>query len=489
MLVHELIFNGDANKVAIIDGKQRILYWELQEKVSKYRNYLYNCGIRAGENVGLFSRNSPEYIYAYMALAGLGAVVVPINFQLSMREVSYIAKNAQMRFMITCQPLSLSADVVVKQLFMPDINEMLIGQSMPDAPQLPQSFSDEENCVIIYTSGTTGSPKGAVLSHKNLTSNASMFSAAVGIMAKDNVLCILPMYHCFAWTCAVLNPLLSGATIVILDTFSPKETTNVIKKENISLIYAVPSICNVLTRHATPEDMVSVRCVVVGGTMLPLKLSQDFTAHFGINIVEGYGLSEASPVVAVNPPQRVKNGSIGKPLTELTVRIVDEQDQPVANGQIGEIIVQGDSIMKGYFNLPEETVKALRNGWLHTGDLAYQDEEGYIFIVDRLKDMIISMGENIYPREIEEVLYHYPGVQEAAVVGIPDKLRGQAGVAFVVMSQDNEKPDKRKIKEYLQNNLALYKVPREINFYDELPKSSTGKILKQELVKIKLQER
>lgn len=488
MLVHELIFNGDANKVAIIDGKQRILYRELQEKVSKYRNYLYNCGIRAGENVGLFSRNSPEYIYAYMALAGLGAVVVPINFQLSMREVSYIAKNAQMRFMITCQPLTLSTDVVVNQLFMSDINEMLVGQSMPDAPKLPQSFSDEENCVIIYTSGTTGSPKGAVLSHKNLTSNASMFSDAIGIMAIDNVLCILPMYHCFAWTCAVLNPLLGGATIVILDTFSPKETTNVIKKENISLIYAVPSICNVLTRHADPEDMVSVRCVVVGGTMLPLKVAQDFIAHFGINIVEGYGLSEASPVVAVNPPQRVKNGSIGKPLPELTVRIVDEQDQPVPNGQIGEIIVQGDSIMKGYFNLPEDTVKALRNGWLHTGDLAYQDEEGYIFIVDRLKDMIISMGENIYPREIEEVLYHYPGVQEAAVVGIPDKLRGQAGIAFVVMGQDNEKPNKREIKEYLQNNLALYKVPREINFYDKLPKSSTGKILKQELVKMKLQE-
>ena len=253
-------------------------------------------------------------------------------------------------------------------------------------------------------------------------------------------------------------------------------------------MYAVPSICNVLIRHAAAADLASVRNVIVGGTMLPRQVAQDFADHFGINIAEGYGLSEASPVVAVNPPDKVKAGSIGKPLDRLLVKLIDEQDNPVPNGTIGEIAVQGDSIMKGYFNLPEETAKVLRNGWLHTGDLAYQDEDGYIFIVDRLKDMIISMGENIYPREIEEILYKYPGVLEAAVVAIPDKLRGQAGIAFVVMAENERQTNKRKIKEYLQKNLALYKVPRDIKFLDSLPKGSTGKILKQELKKLPIKE-
>ena len=488
MLVQELLEQGNAETIALIDGDKRITYRQLQLQVEKYRNYFHSCGIRSGENVGLLSRNSVEYIYIYMAIASLGAVVVPINFQLSDREIAYIVKDADMNFLIANQTVTLG-QVLVKQgydkkltlLQVLNIVDAISSQSYYNCPSLPDSFSAQETCVIIYTSGTTGSPKGAELSHHNLVSDAAMFQEALSINDKDNVLCVLPMYHCFAWTCAVLNPLFSGATITILDTFAPKETTEVIKAEKVSVVYAVPPICSLLTRSATPADLATVRIIVVGGTTLPLKIAENFTAKFGVELLEGYGLSEASPVVAVNRPGKVKAGSIGLALPQIIACIVNEEGEELPSGEVGELVVWGDNVMKGYFHLPEETEQALAGGWLHTGDMAYQDEEGYIFIVDRLKDMIISNGENIYPREIEELLYAYPDIMEATVVGINDKLRGQAGAAFIVMEAGKEL-GKKELKEYLQANLALYKIPREFHVVDSLPKSQTGKILKRVLV-------
>ena len=490
MLVHELILQGKTDDLAIVDGSKRITYKDLQAKVKEYRNYFYHIGIRQGENVGLLSRNSAEYIYTYMAIASLGAVVVPINFQLSSREIAYIVKDAEMKHIISYRSLDLNEELLkqnfkqsLKQIIIKEIEENDEKTTLGQAPLLPSDFSEEQTGVIIYTSGTTGNPKGAVLSHKNLTRNAEMFGEVIDVNRVDNVLCILPMYHCFAWTCAVLNPLLSGATIIILDSFNPKETTLAIKQEQVSIIYAVPSIYSLLSRLAEVEDLASVRVVVSGGTTLPVKIADDFTQKFGLPIMEGYGLSEASPVVAVNPQNKVKVGSIGLALPALEVKIVDEAGVSLPTGKIGELIVKGDNVMKGYFNLPQETSQVLKDEWLHTGDMAYQDEDGYIFIVDRLKDMIISMGENIYPREVEELLYAYPGIIEAAVVGVPDKLRGQSGVAFIVMAE-GQSLNKRAIKEYLQSNLALYKVPRDFKVMDSLPKSSTGKILKRELAKL-----
>lgn len=485
MLVQELVKRGSAEAIAIIDGEKRITYSQLQQMIEKYRNYFYDCGVRAGENVGLLSRNSAEYIYVYMALASLGAVVVPVNFQLSDREIAYIVKDAEMNFFITNQKVELDRFLAmqkdckaVKKLQITDIVHHVSSRDYQDCPSLPETFTAQETCVIIYTSGTTGNPKGAVLSHHNLVSDAAMFKEALGVNSQDNVLCVLPMYHCFAWTCAVLNPLLSGAAITILDTFAPKETTEVIKKEKVTVIYAVPPICSLLTRLAAPEDLAAVRLVVVGGTTLPLKIAEDFMAKFGVELLEGYGLSEAAPVAAVNRPGRVKAGSIGLALPQITVRIVNEAGEEMPCGQVGELVLRGDNVMKGYWKLPKETAEVLIDGWLHTGDMAYQDEEGYLFIVDRLKDMIISNGENIYPREIEELLYAYPDILEASVVGVNDKLRGQAGAAFIVM-KEGKKLSKKALKEYLQANLALYKIPREFHVVESLPKSQTGKILKR----------
>ncbi len=288
------------------------------------------------------------------------------------------------------------------------------------------------------------------------------------------------MYHCFAWTCAVLNPLLCGASITVLDGFTPKETIAAIKEYGVTVMYGVPPMYNFLSRAGEPGDLAGVRIFVSGGAPLPEKVARQFEEKHGVPIIEGYGLSEASPVVTLNPPARTKYYSIGKPLPGLEVKVVGPKGETLAPGAVGEIVVKGPSVMQGYYNLPLETSLALRDGWLHTGDLAYRDTEGYFFIVDRLKDLIIANGENIYPREIEELLYAYPGVTEAAVIGVPDELRGQAVRAYLVLAEGHVL-DKKAIREYLAANLAAYKLPRDYIVLDALPKNQTGKILKRVL--------
>ncbi|GBG58507.1 long-chain-fatty-acid--CoA ligase [Sporomusaceae bacterium FL31] len=485
MLVHNLINQGQSNSI-VFKGAKPITYKKFQTEVTAFRNYFHDIGIRRGENVGLFSRNSVEYVCSYMAIASLGAVVVPLNFQLSAREVAFIVKDAQMQRLVTMDKLELEEalqhyeyEQELQQLVITEFQPTLRQNTFEQAPGL-QDFDENQPCVIIYTSGTTGNPKGAVLTHKNLVSNAEAFQQVLHINSSDNVLCVLPMYHCFAWTCSILNSLFCGASITILDAFSPKETVAVIKEQGVTVVFGVPPIYNILARLAAVKELARVRIFVSGGASLPVKIAQQFERAYGVNLIEGYGLSEASPVVAINPPERTKYSSIGKALPGLEVKIVDENGEARADDEVGELIVRGPSVMKGYFNLPAETLQALRGGWLHTGDLAYKDSDGYYFIVDRLKDMIITNGENIYPREIEELLYAYPGIVETAVIGVPDSLRGQQAAAYIVLAEGIEL-DRKSIREYLSANLAAYKIPKDFIVVDSLPKTSTGKILKRQL--------
>ena len=276
----------------------------------------------------------------------------------------------------------------------------------------------------------------------------------------------------------MLYPLSLGASITILEAFSPKETIAAIKEKNVSIVFGVPPIYNYLTRMGSPEDLSSVRTFVSGGAALPQKVAELFQQKYGTPILEGYGLSEASPVVALNPWSKTKFCSIGRPLPDVSVRIVNAKGETLQPGDIGELVVQGPNVMHGYYNLPLETSRALRNDWLHTGDIAYQDIEGYLFIVDRLKDMIIINGENVYPREIEELLYSFPGVVEVAVIGVPDTLRGEAVRAYIAMENENLF-DRKAIRDFLQPLLAGYKLPRDIIRVDALPKNKTGKIMKR----------
>lgn len=485
MQVHHFIFTGKPSDI-VFQTPNPTTYGQLQKEFTAYRNYFYDLGIRKGENVGLFSKNSPEFVYCYMALASLGAVVVPLNFQLTAREIAFIVKDAQMKHLISMEKLEIAQELSlqdysenVSQLIITEFSATFENSNFNSAPCLDSEIQENSPCVIIYTSGTTGNPKGAILTHGNLISNVRSFAAALPpATCQDNILCVLPMYHSFAWTCAILYPLSLGASITILEAFSPKETVSAIKDNQVSIVFGVPPIYNYLTRVGHAEDLSGVKTFVSGGAALPQKIAEQFHSKYGTPILEGYGLSEASPVVALNPTHKTKYCSIGKALPGVKVRIVNAKGETLPPGEVGELVVQGPNVMQGYFNLPLETSRALRNDWLHTGDIAYQDVEGYLFIVDRLKDMIIINGENVYPREIEELLYGFPGIVEAAVIGIPDSLRGESACAYVAMEEG--KPfDRKAIREYLQPLLAGYKLPKDIILVDALPKNKTGKIMKR----------
>ena len=475
MLVHEIINNGRENDIAIVDEGRRVTYAELKQSIKKYRNRMYEIGIRRGDRVGIFSRNSAEFVYTYFAASSLGAINVPINFQLSTRETAYILKNAGVEHLMTYEPLRFEEKISVTQH---DI-EKFGDKNSPDAPALPEDFDENNPCVIIYTSGTTGNPKGAVLSHKNLVCNTQQCEV-FKCSRECKSICVLPMYHCFGWTCTVLNTFYRGAELHVVRVFKPKDMIDMIREHELTDIIIVPSIFKLVTALAKPEDFKTVRFFMSGGTTLPDKIVDEFKAKFGRPIAEGYGLSEASPAVFLTTHGEERQGSCGRLLEGEEVRLVDEDGLDVAQGEVGEVLVRGGNVMLGYWNNPEATAAALdKDGWLHTGDVGKVDADGYYYIVSRIKEMIISMGENIYPREVEEVVYQFKGIKDAAVIGIDDKLRGQVGACFYDV-QDGAKVDVRELKKFLQKNLALYKVPREFHRLKELPRTSTGKIAKRE---------
>ena len=477
MLVHEIINNGRENDIAVVDGGRKVTYAELKAGIKKYRNRLYEIGIRTGDRVGIFSRNSLEFVYTYFATASLGAINVPINFQLSTRETAYILQDAGVKHLLTYEQLNFEEKFSVTQHDIATFGDKI----SPDAPALPADFSENNPCVIIYTSGTTGNPKGAVLSHKNLVCNTRQCEV-FKCHSKCKVLCVLPMYHCFGWTCVVLNTFYRGAELDVMRVFKPKDMVDMVRDLEITDIIIVPSIFKLVTALAKPEDFKSVRFFMSGGTTLPDKIVEEFNKKFGRKIAEGYGLSEASPAVFLTTHGEERQGSCGRLLKGTEVRLVDEDGLEVAQGEVGEVLVRGGQVMLGYWNNPKATAETIdKDGWLHTGDVGKVDEDGYYYIVSRIKEMIISMGENIYPREVEEVVYQFKGIKDAAVIGVDDKLRGQVGACFYDV-QDGAKVDKSELKKFLQKNLALYKIPREFHELKEIPRTSTGKIAKRKIL-------
>ena len=480
MLYFDILADKPAEATALIFRDVKTSYGELREQIQQWANALQARGLKQGDKVGLFSKNCSDFVAAYFAIIKAGGVVVPFNFQLVPREVAYIVKDSQMKLLITQEKLPLQD--VLAELHYPEITQLTyenMGEPVHhEFINYPQK--EEDNCTIIYTSGTTGKPKGAMLSHKNLVANTRDFIVIVKMYPTDINMCVLPMYHCFAWTVSVSGPLYVGACIVVQAKYIFKDVLRVIQEQKINTFVGVPTMMQLFYEGATTEELKRIRYFISGGAPLPKTLAENFYKKFGLPVQEGYGLSEASPVVTVNPASKIKIGSIGPALPAVKVKIIDQDGNTLPPTQVGELCVQGENVMLGYFHLPEETAQTLRDGWLHTGDMVFSDEEGYLYIVDRLKDMIISSGENVYPREIEEVLYAYPGIEEAAVIGIPDKLRGQAICAFIVPSQGITL-EKHALRKYLLEHIAPYKVPREFNFCSELPKSGTGKILKKVL--------
>ena len=487
MLVHQLIEAAPAEAVAVVQGGTRDTYAGLSARVARMRDFLYKQGVRRGGRVAIYARKSVHYVAAYLAISALGAIAVPINYQLNQQEIGYILRDAGAKHLLTDKVFDWTAHERTQDLA-GTLDEMSIDAyemagALAPAPALPSDFTDAEPYIIIYTSGTTGRPKGALLSHANVTTNAQQVQDVLHILPTDRILCVLPLYHCFCLITGLMNPLLAGATIVLFDAYTIKDVVRTIRDGRLTVLYLVPSIASVLLKTAEAGDLASARYTIIGGTTLPMQMQADFEARFHQRIIEGYGLSEASPVVAVNPPGRVKPGTIGQPLPGIEVRVVDDGDHDVPMGKKGQLLVRGGNVMMGYWHLPDATAETLKDGWLHTGDVVTQDTDGYLAIVDRIKEMFISMGENVYPREVEEIVYQYPGIRDAAVIGVPDKSRGQVGACYYTTKEGAEvKP--RALKKYLQQNLAIYKVPRSYEELAELPLGATGKIAKKELEKM-----
>ena len=358
MLAHEVIVGND-DDIAYYEGEDVVTCGRLRAGIAFCRARLYAAGVRKGDRVAICSRNSVDFVYAYLGIVSLGAIVVPVNFQLSLREKAYILQNAEVHLMFSDEKQDFSSELADYEGGLEVWDIALAGEDSGAAAVAPGNIGDNDRAAIIYTSGTTGFPKGAVLSHWNIVANAIEIRDILQLKRHDRALCVLPLYHCFAWTVNIMGVLLSGAETVMLDSFAPKETVEIIREKGVTSLFVVPSVCALLTRFARPEDMKTIRLTVIGGTALPEKVAEDYKTKFGLEILEGYGLSECSPVVSVNPPGQVRYGSIGKPLSNTVVRTQRSDGTIAAAGEPGELLVKSPSVMQGYWKLPEESKAAI----------------------------------------------------------------------------------------------------------------------------------
>jgi long-chain acyl-CoA synthetase len=484
---------------AIIYNNETLTYGQFWQQVLGVASGLKKLGLPAGGRVLVLLGNSPEFVISYYAIMAAGGIIVPVNPIYTAKEVGIILQDADPFAVITAEklvPLIAAALEAVHLTPRPVIvtrADALDGENLYPFHQLAQTPADreldllqEENRVVefLYTSGTTGLPKGAMLTHQNLYSNTKTFAEMTEMSSKDRALLSAPAYHAAAQTCVMNNTLFAGGTLVIHDGWQGAEAVlSSFAAERITFFFGPPTMYTFIVNSPSVKEYngSSLRVAFTGAASLPAEIFRRFSELFGFEIMEGYGLSETSPVVTSNPLRGTKKtASIGVEIPGVTVRIFNEQDEPVPAGEIGEIVVQGPNVMQGYYNRPEETAHAMRGGWFHTGDLAYMDADGYVFIVDRIKDLIIRGGMNIYPREVEEVLYTHPSVMESAVIGVPDEVMGEEVKAYIVLKEGMAATDED-VREFCSSRLARYKTPKYIEFVQALPKTTTGKILKREL--------
>ena len=472
-------------KVCVFWGGERITYAELMARIDRYGARLQAThGVRPGDRVGILLKNSPEFIYALYAVLKSGAIVVPINTFLKAPEIQHITDDCQLKCLVASADFDETLSRVKGVTVVPLRD---LGQGAPaSAPNWPP-VAPTDLAVIIYTSGTTGKSKGAMLTHGNITSNVHSCIEALEPSKTDRLVLLLPMFHSFMLTVCIFTPLSVGAGIVLIKSVQPfKMAMREIIRNRATILVGIPQLFQALADARIPfwlHWVLKLHLAVSGAAPLPGETLGKFDRKFHFPLLEGYGLSEASPVVSFNPIRGVrKAGSVGLPLPEVQVKIFNEHAEELPAGQVGEIVVSGPNVMRGYYNHPEETAATLRNNWLHTGDMGKKDEDGYIYIVDRRKEMLLVRGMNVYPREIEEVLYQFPNVREAAVVPKPDEKRGEVPIAFV-SPVEGAKLDPGEILAFCRERLADYKIPREIRVLEALPRTATGKIAKLELKK------
>ncbi len=489
--------DDSGDKVYIYFYDDTVTFRQFNEKVNIFANGLKSMGVKKGDTVHIYMNNSPEFLYAAFAANKLGAIAGPINCWWSAEEIKFLLNDSEGKYLVVDSSYYYNIEAIKSELkylkrivyngddtpagVTPYKELMKQSDKLEDLEILP-----EDDAYFFYTSGTTGKPKGALLTHSNA------LYAVMGVRSvlqsdeesgNEVALIFLPLFHVNAMM-SLISGLYSGIAIALRTTFSASEFGDVVEKYGVTFFSGVPAIYNILILIAgdvKKHNLSSLKFGICGAAPLAEETFKKFESIYGIKILEGYGLTEGTVVSTLNPLNGVRKiGSIGKALPGQEVKVVDDNGRELSANEAGEIVIRGGAIMKRYHNRPEDTSKTIIDGWLHTGDIGYVDNDGYFYIIDRKKDLIIRGGENIYPKEIENVLYEHPKIMDAAVIGISDKIMGEEAKAFVVMKQ-GEKATEDEIKNYLQTKLASFKIPKYIEFVDDLPKNIIGKVLKKEL--------
>ncbi|HEY6746072.1 MAG TPA: long-chain fatty acid--CoA ligase [Mycobacteriales bacterium] len=466
-----------------------LTYAQLDDASARVAALLRSKGVRPGDRVGLMMPNVPYFAVAYYGILRAGGVVVPMNVLLKGRETAFYLQDSEASAVFAWHEFAAAAREGAEAAGAETIEvapggfEDLLAGTEPD-PEVAEA-ADDDTAVILYTSGTTGKPKGAELTHSGLSRNAEVSGRTLFALGpEDVVLGALPLFHAFGQTCALNASIAFGSTLTMLPRFDAGKALQVIERDGVTAFMGVPTMYSALLHHpdADGADTSSLRLCVSGGAALPVEVLRSFEKAFDCIILEGYGLSETSPVASFNHPDAErKPGSIGTPIEGVELSLVDDAGAEVADDGVGEIAIRGHNVMKGYWRRPDATADAVRDGWFRTGDIARRDGDGCYYIVDRKKDLIIRGGYNVYPREVEEVLYEHPAVAEAAVIGIPHESLGEE-VAAAVALKPGASATPEELRDHVKKQVAGYKYPRRVWLVDALPKGPTGKILKRDIV-------
>ncbi|MGI8638914.1 MAG: class I adenylate-forming enzyme family protein [Pyrinomonadaceae bacterium] len=483
-------------------------YSEFDKTVNRAANLLLKKGIKKGNVVSLLMPNSAEYIIAYFACWKIGALAGPINSLLKPEEVAFALNNSAAKILLINSQFQNVIDEISDSL--PNLQNIIVFN---DEAETTADFSENldetaietgDGAIIIYTSGTTGKPKGCLLTHQNLIANARQITEWLGFGENDRLLTIMPLFHMNAVSVTTMTALYASASTVVSPKFSASRFWEIISEYKITSFGSVATMLSMLLQKSGQWSVVSgqfenedqrpktkdrkpksLRFAMCGSAPVPAEVLKNFEETFGCLVIEGYGLSESTCRSTFNPPNKNRRaGSCGKPIGN-EMKVFDENDEEVPNGEPGEIVLRGENIFKGYFKNETATKKAFQNGWFHTGDIGYRDDDGFFYIADRKSDMIIRGGENIYPREIDELLFAHPAVQSAAVIGVPDELYGEEVAAFVVLKK-NAKISEEDLINFCKKYLADFKCPKTVYFVADIPKGATGKLLKRELARLYL---
>jgi long-chain acyl-CoA synthetase len=507
LTLSEVLHNSTSrfgNQTSMIYLDHQWTYQELDDLVSRMANLLIDLGIKPGDRVGVQLLNSPQFVFSYFGILRAGAIAVPINPHFIGDDLAYIIKNSGMKLIVTGVdniPILTKIGTTNIKVIVTDIKVPFMENNQYEVPSFVIKLEDvlfkysnldpqlkvtpDSIANLQYTGGTTGIYKGAILTHRNLVVNATQFRYWFKNVYQDGqgkFVCVIPMFHIYAMSTTMNHAILSGSSLLILSKFDLNELMRSIDKYKPNLFMGVPAMYGAIAmRDGHNYDLSSIEACMCGSAPISVAVHEKFEKITGGKLREGYGLSECSPAVALTPIYgRVKYGSAGVPVPDTDVKIVDPQTgaEITEPNVVGEIVVKGPQVMQGYWEQPEETAMVLKDGWLHTGDLGSLDEDGYVFIADRLKDMIIMGGEKIYPREIEDLLYAHPAVKEVAAIGVPHPLRGEVPQAYVVLKEDAATSEKE-LRQYCAEHLSKFKVPSKIEFIEALPRNSVGKVLRR----------